>query len=115
LVVDGDGPDRRGAQAAGYGGLFDRVVPVDAGEENEGAGRAGVARGLALGVEGVAGDDDGGQVGGAAALAGDAAGAGASEAEEVGEGAGGVFFDDGEGGRDLVDVDLGDVSCGPVA
>src|SRR5262249_29984029 len=85
---------RCAAQATGNGGFFDRVVAVDAGKEDKGAGGAGIALGFALWVEGVAGDDDGGQVGGAAALAGDASRTGAREAEEAGQCFDCTLFDD---------------------
>lgn len=68
-----------------------------------------VAARLGLRVEGAAGDDERREVGGAAALADDAAGAGTIEAEEGGELAGRELFYEGEGGGDLVDVELGSV------
>lgn len=104
-AVDGDGPYGRGAEAEHLRGFFDAVVAVGAGEEDEGA--VGIAIFLGGGEEGVAGDDDGGGVGGGAALDGDPACVGTREAEERGEGAGGCFFDDGEGGGGVVDVDVG--------
>lgn len=79
-------------------------MAVGRGEEHEVVGR--VAGGLGGGVEGVAGDDDGGCVGGAAALGADAAGVRGCEAVEGGEGAGGGFLDYGEGGGYLEDVEL---------
>lgn len=105
--VDGDGPHGRGTEAQHLRGFFDAVVPVGAGEEDEFAPAGGVTFCFRVWEEGVARDDDGGGVGGGAALDGDAARVGAGQAEEVGEGAGGGFLDDGQGGRDLVDVDIG--------
>ena len=105
--VHGDGADGRGAEAEHLGGLFDAVVAVGRGEEDEFQIVCGVAVGFGGGVEGVAGDDYGRGVGHGAPLHGNAAGVGSGEAEETGEGTGRVFFDHGEGGRYFVRVDVG--------
>lgn len=65
------------------------------------------AVGFGGGVESVAGDDNGGGVGGRAALDGDPACVGTVQAEKGGEGFGGGFLDDGEGGGGVVDVEVG--------
>lgn len=105
VVIDGDGPDTVTAKTADHGALLDRVVAVGAGEDDKVVGGSD-ALCLGVRVEGVAGDDKRGQVAGAAALAGDAAGKVAGEAKEVGQGSAGGLFNDGKGGRDLVDVKL---------
>ena len=107
LRVHGDGADGRGAEAEHLGGLFDAVVAVGGGEEDEFQIVRGVAVGFGVGVEGVAGDDYGRGVGHGAPLHRNAAGVGSVEAEEVGECTGRVFFDHGEGGRYFVRVDVG--------
>ncbi len=70
-------------------------MAVGAGEEDKVVFAGAID--LAVRVEGVAGDDEGGQVTGAAALAGDAAGVRAFEAVLLCEGVGGCLFYNGEG------------------
>ena len=62
LGVHGHGPHGRGAEAEHLGGLFDAVVAVGRGEEDELEAVGGVAVRLGVRVEGVAGDHDGGGV-----------------------------------------------------
>ena len=69
-------------------------MTVGAGENGEVVFVAGF---LALGVQGVTSDDEGGEVRCAAALAGDTAGKSVVEAIVACESLGGGFFDDGEG------------------
>lgn len=102
--VDGDEPDGVGAEAGDGGGLFDAVVTVGRGEDDEALG--GVAGGLGGGEEVAAGGDEAGEVACAAAGAGDAAGKRAVEAKEAGEALGGEFLEDGEGRGDGVDMDV---------
>ena len=80
--VDGDGPHGGRTEAESHGGLLDRVVAMLRGEENEGpVGCAAVALRLGSRVERVPRNDHRGEVGGAPALAGDAAGARAVKTE----------------------------------
>lgn len=88
-------------------GFFDAVVSVSGGEEDEAEVVGGVAVRFGGGVEGVAGDYYGRGVGAGTPLDGDAAGMGSVEAEEVGEGTGRVFFNQGQCGGYLVRVDVG--------
>ena len=66
----------------------------------------GISGGFRFGVESIACDYNGGGVGGAASLGGYSAGVGTVEAEQVGEGSGGDFFDHRKCGGDLEDVEL---------
>lgn len=68
-------------------------MPVGGGEEGEFVGP--VAVGLCFWVQGVAGDDDGGAIGGGAPRLGDATAGGWGEVEEGGEVFGSGFFDEG--------------------
>lgn len=95
LGVHGDGDDGGGAEAERLRGFFDAVVSVGGGEEDEAEVVGGIAVGFGGGVEGVAGDYYGRGVGTGAPLDGNAAGMGSVEAEEVGEGTGRVFFNQG--------------------
>ena len=56
LGVHGDGADGRGAEAEHLGGLFDAVVAVGRGEEDELEVVCRVAVGFGIWEEGVAGD-----------------------------------------------------------
>ncbi|CRK12882.1 hypothetical protein BN1723_009839 [Verticillium longisporum] len=104
LRVDGDGPDVGGAEAARQRALLDRVVTVGAGEEDECVRPVAVCP--RLGVQAVAGDDDRGHVGGAAALARDAAGAGAGKAKDVGKATGRDLLNDAQSRRHLVHMKI---------
>ena len=105
--VHGNGPDGRGAEAEHLRGLFDAVVAVGGGEEDQFEAVGRVTVGLGVREEGVAGDDHGRGVGAGASLHGDAAGVGPVEAEEVGESPCRVLFDRRQCGRDFVCVDVG--------
>lgn len=102
--VDGDGDDVFAAEPEEVGCFFDRVVTVGGGKEGEFA--AAIAVSLGLGVERVAGDDNGCAVCCAAAGLRDAARGGLGKVEERGEVLGCAFFDQSQGWGDLVDVDL---------
>ena len=105
--VHGHGADGGGAEAERLRRLFDAVVAVGRGEEDQFEAVGGVAVGFGLREEGVAGDDHGRRVGAGAALDGDAAGVGSVEAEEVGQGPGRVLFDCRQGRGDFVRVGVG--------
>ena len=103
-LVDRDGPDGAGAHAAHHGALLDRVVAVGAGEDHEVA--RGISSRAAFGVQGVAGDDQRGQIGGATSLASDASGIGAVEAKQLGQSSCRGLFNHRQGRRDLIHVNL---------
>lgn len=63
VCEDGDGPDGGGAEAKGLGGLFDAVVAVRAGEQDQFEIVGGVAAGLGGGEERIARDHYGCGVG----------------------------------------------------
>lgn len=67
----------------------------------------GVAVGFGVGVEGVAGNYDGGHVGDGTSLYGNAASMGSVEAKEVGESTGCMLLDYGQCRGNLVRVDVG--------
>lgn len=105
--VHGDGADGGGAEAEHLGGFFDAVVAVGRGEKDQFEIVGRVAVGFGVGVEGIAGDDDGRGVGVGASRHGNAACMGSVKAEQVGQSTGRVLFDQGQCGRDLVCVDVG--------
>ena len=105
--VHGHRVDGRGAEAEHLRGLFDAVVAVGGGEEDQFEAVGRVAVGLGVGEEGVAGDYHGRGVGAGASLDGDAAGVRSVEAEEVGESPGRVLFDHRQRRGDFVCVDVG--------
>ena len=105
--VHGYRVDGRGAEAEHLRRLFDAVVAVGGGEEDQLETVGNVAVGLGGREEGVAGDYHGRGVGAGASLDGDAAGVGSVEAEEVGESLGRVLFDHRQCRRDFVCVDVG--------
>ena len=107
LGVHGDAADGRGAEAEHLSGFLDAVVAVGGGEDDELETVCGVAVRFGVREEGVAGDYHGRDVGTRASLHGHAACMGPVEAEEVGESAGRVLFDHGQGGRNFVRVDVG--------
>ena len=102
--VHGHGPDGQGAEAEHLRRLFDAVVAVGRGEEDEFAAVGAVAVRLGVREQGITGDDYGRGVGAGAPLYGNAAGVGPVEAEEVGESTGGVLFDQGQCGGNFVRV-----------
>ena len=105
--VHGNREDGRGAEAEHLRGLFDAVVAVGGGEEDQFEAVGRVALGFGVREEGVAGDDHGRGVGAGASLHGYAAGVGSVEAEEVGESPGRVLFDHRQCRGDFVCVDVG--------
>ena len=105
--VHGHGTDGRGAQAEHLRGLFDAVVAVGGGEEDQFEAVGRIAVGFGVWEEGVAGDNHGRGVGAGASLYGYAAGVGSVEAEEVGESPGCVLFDHRQCWGDFVCVGVG--------
>ena len=81
--------------------------PMGGGEEDEFEVVDRVAMDFGVWEEGIAGDDHGRGIGTRTPLDGNAAGMWSVEAEEVGESAGRVLFDHGQGGRDFIGVDIG--------
>jgi hypothetical protein len=108
--IDGNGDHTGGTESVEIGRFFDAVVAVGTCENLQ--LEITVAVLLRLRVQGIASDDDGGGVGGGAAGLGDAATGGGGEVEERSEIFGGVFFDQGKDGGDLVDVRLYRMSVG---
>lgn len=104
-VVDGDQDHGSFAHAGDDGGFFDGIMTMFTGKHDKPV--VCVAPRFGVRVESTAGDDQTGQVGPAAAWTGHAAGKGAGETEARGETAGGETLEDGEGGGDGVDVDIG--------
>lgn len=79
-------------------------MAVGAGEEDEAVSLDTMY--LCVRVEGVSGDDDGCLVGGTAARLGYASSMRAGEAVQCSESLGDEFLNNGQGRRDLVDMDL---------
>ncbi len=96
--ISGNGPDGGAAKPKHLGCFFDAVVTVGACEKDELAVLRKATVLLGIGEKSIASNDYGSSVRGRTALGRDAVCVGSGKIEEVGEGAGGGFFDDCKGG-----------------